>query len=172
MTRGRGVGLNCWCHLSNIARGEIVSYNLGRWDWLAFSEIWSLKHVRGFQNKNFILGSFVVVWYVVFNQECCVFIQYNLPKGCCKWTAIQPWTQAIDYSLPGLTWQTRLRIGISHLPVSEKVVYGRCYISHYFYFSVIFYFSAIFYDCLLVGLCFLFLFSCLSTVVWATKNPH
>ena len=101
--------------------------DLGRSDWLAFSEIWSLKHVRGFQTKNFIVGSFVFLWWVVFNQECCDFIQYSLLKGCCEWILIQPWTQVIDYSLPGLTWHTRLGIGISHLWISGIVVHGRCY---------------------------------------------
>ena len=89
-------------------------------------------------------GSFVFVWCVVFNQGCCVFIQYNLLKGCCEWILIQPWTQVIDYSLPGLTWHIRLRISISHLSISGIVVHGRCYISHCFYFFVIFYFSIIF----------------------------
>ena len=101
-------------------------------------------------------GSFVFVWCVVFNQGCCVFIQYNLLQGCCEWILIQLWTQVIDYSLLGLARHTRLRIGISHLSISGIVVHGRCYISHCFYFSVIF------YDCLLVDLCLLFLFSCLS----------
>ena len=101
-------------------------------------------------------GSFVFVWYVVFNQGCCVFIQFNLFKGCCEWILIQPWTQVTDYSLPELTWHTRLRIGISHLSMSGIVIHSRCYISHCFYFSVIF------YDCLLVSLSLLFLFSCLS----------
>ena len=109
---------------------------------------------------------------VVSNQGCCVFIQYNLLKGCCEWILIQPWTQVIDFSLPGLTWHTGLRIGISHRSISGIVVHGRCYISHCFYFSICFYFPVIFYDSLLVHLCFLFLFSCLLTVVWATKNPH
>ena len=107
---------------------------------------------------------------VVFNQGCCVFVQYNLLKCCWEW--VQPCSQVIDSSLPGLTWNTRLRIGISHLSISGIVVHGRCYISHYFYFSVIFCFSVIFYDCLLLDLCFLFLRLCLLTVVWATKNPY
>ena len=75
---------------------------------------------------------------VVFNQGCCVFVQYNLFKCCWEW--VQPCSQVIDSSLPGLTWNTRLRIGISHLSISGIVVHGRCYISHYFYFSVIFHF--------------------------------
>ena len=49
----------------------------------------------------------------------------------------------------------------SHLSISGIVVHGRCYICHYFYFSVTFFFFAIFYDCLLIDICFLFLFSCL-----------
>ena len=93
---------------------------------------------------------------VVFKQGWCVFIQYNLLKGCCEWILIQPRIQLIDYSLPGLTWHTKFTIGISRLSISGIVVHGRCYISHCFYFSVIF------YDCLLVDLCLLFLFSCLS----------
>ena len=101
-------------------------------------------------------GSFVFVWCVVFNQGCCVFIQYTLLKACCEWMLIQPWTQVMDYSLPGLTWHTRLRIDISQLSISGIVVHDRCYISHCFCFSVIF------YDSLLVDLsfcCFVFLSS-------------
>ena len=106
-----------------------------------------------------MLGSFVFVWCDVFNQRCCVFIQYNLLKGCCEWILIQPWTQVIDYSLPALTWHIRLRIGISHISISCIVVHGMCYISHCLYYSVIFYFSVNFCDCLLVDLfCFVFAF--------------
>ena len=79
--------------------------------------------------------------------------------------------QVTDCSLPVLTSHISLRIGISHLSISGIVAHGRCYISHCFYVSVIFYFSVIFYDCLLVDFCFLSLFSCLLTVVWATENP-
>ena len=117
------------------------------------------------------LGTFVFVCCLAFNQTCYVFIHYNLLNSCCQWILIQPWTEVIDYSLPGLISLTRLRIGISHLSISWIVVHGRCYISHCFYFSVIFYFFIIFHDCFLVDLCFSFLFSCLSTVVWAAKNP-
>ena len=88
----------------------------------------------------------------------------------CEWILMQPWTQVIDYSLPGLTWYIRLRIGISHLPISWIVVHGRCSISHCFYFSGFFYFSVTFYDFLQVDFSFLLLFLCLLTVVWATKN--
>ena len=89
-------------------------------------------------------GSFVFVWCVVFNQGCCVFIQYNLLKGCCEWILIQPWTQVIDYSLPRLTWHIRLRIGISHLFISGIVVHGSCYISHCCYFLFFCYFLWLF----------------------------
>ena len=143
-------------------RGQLV---LVRFVCLFFVfEVWNMT--GGFRLRISLWGSFVFVWCIFFNQECCVFIQYNLLKGCCKWILIQPWTQVIDYSLPGLTWHTRLRIGISHLSISGIVVHGRCYISHCFYFSVLC------YDCLLVDICFLFLFSCLSTVVLSTKNPY
>ena len=107
-------------------------------------------------------GYFVFVWCVVFNQGCCVFIQYNLRKGCCEWILIQPQTLLIDYSLPESRCHTRLRIGISHLSISGIVVHGRCYIFHCFYFSVIF------YDCLwlsFVFLVFTFLESSLSSQV-------
>ena len=116
-------------------------------------------------------GTFVFVWCVVFNQVCCVFIPYDLLKGCCEWILIKPKTQVIDYSLPGLTYHIRLRIDISHQSISGIVVHSRCFISYCFCFSVIFWFSDIFlfsvisYDCLLVDLCFLFLFSFLVTVV-------
>ena len=102
---------------------------------------------------------------VVFDQGCWVFIQYNLLKGCCEWILIQSWTQVIHYSLLGLTWHTRLRIGISHLFISRIVVHGRCYISHSFYFSVIFYFPVIFFAIVYwLIFCFLFFLSCLSIV--------
>ena len=114
-------------------------------------------------------ASFAFVWSVVFNLGCCVFIQWNLLKGCCEWILIQPWTQVIDYSLPWLTWPIRLRISISHLSNSGIVVHGRCYISYWFYlFIFIFYFSVISCDCLLIGLLFYVFFSCLLTL--ATKN--
>ena len=35
-----------------------IIMGLGRWDWLAFGEIWSLKHARGFQTKNSFVGIF------------------------------------------------------------------------------------------------------------------
>ena len=83
-------------------------------------------------------GSFVFVWCVVLNQGCCIFIQYNLLKGCCEWLLIQLWTQVIDYALPGLTWHTKLRIGISHLSIAGILVCGKCYNSHCFYFLLFF----------------------------------
>ena len=107
-------------------------------------------------------GSFVFVWCVVFYQGCCVFIQYNLLKGCCEWILIQPWTQVLDYSLPGLTWHIRLRIGISHLSISGIVVRGRCYISHCFYFSIIFFYFSVIFLCLSVGGSLLFVFIFMS----------
>ena len=74
-------------------------------------------------------GSFVFVWVCFFNQGCCVFIQYNLLKGCYEWILIELWTQVIDYSLLGLTWHARLRISISHLSI-----FGKCCASPCFYF--------------------------------------
>ena len=84
------------------------------------------------------MSSFVFIWCVVFNQGCFAFIRYSLLKSCCEWILMQPWTQVIDFSLPGLTWHIRLRSGISHLSISGIMVHGRCYISHCFYFSIIF----------------------------------
>ena len=97
---------------------------------------------------------------IYFNQGCCVFIQYNLLKGCCEWILIQPWTQVIDYSLLGLARHTRLRIGISHLSISGIVIHGRCYISHCFYFLLLFYFLIVcwFIFCIVFAILFLFLF--------------
>ena len=52
---------NRFCYYSISERGEILNYkglrkrDLGRWDWLAFSEMWSLKHVRRFQTKSSIV---------------------------------------------------------------------------------------------------------------------
>ena len=76
-------------------------------------------------------------WRVVFNQRCCVFIQCNLLKGSYECILKQTLSQAVDYSLPGLTWNIRLRIYISHLSISGIVVHGRCYVSHCFYFPII-----------------------------------
>ena len=102
-------------------------------------------------------GSFLFAWCVVFNQGCCVFIQYNLLNGCCKWIPMQPWTQVRDYSLPVLTCHIRLRIGISHVSISGILVHSKCYISHCFYFSDFF---ILFYDCFLVDRClFCFIFA-------------
>ena len=56
------------------------------------------------------------------NQEYCVSTQYNLLEGYCKKILQQLWAQLKDYSLPGLTKHTRLRI----------VVHHRCYNSHFF----------------------------------------
>ena len=148
--KARDVGLTCWCHQSNNMSDSIFHERMRQritcvclffvliFVWLAFSEIWRLKLVRGFQTKNFIVGFLCLCVCVVFNLGCCVFIQYNLAKGCCERILIQLWNQVIDYSLPGLTWHTRLRIGISHLSISGIVVHGRCYISHCFYFLLFF----------------------------------
>ena len=75
-------------------------------------------------------------------------------NGCCKW---------IDYSLPGLTWQIRLRMGNSHLSISWTVVHHRCYTSHYYCFAIIFYFSVIFYDCFLFWSFFVSIFISLDS---------
>ena len=121
-------------------------------------EVWNIS-------RNFRLSGVPLYdMCVVFNQGYYVFVLYNLLKGCCEWILIEPWIQLINYSLTGLTWQIRLRIGISHLSISGIVVHGRYYIFHCFYFS------STFYDCLLFDLSFFFLFSCLLTVIWATRN--
>ena len=122
--------------------------DLGRWDWLAFSEIWSRKHVKGFQTKNSIVGFFVFVSCIIFNYRSSAVIQYNLLKRCCEWILIQSWTQKIDYSLLLLTWHIRFRIGISNLSISGIMLHGRCYISHCFYFSA---FSFLLFLWLFVG---------------------
>ena len=98
-------------------------------------------------------------------------LRFYLLKGCYEWILTRPWIQAIDYLLSGLPWHIRLRIGIFHLSISEIVVHGRCIFRIPFVFMLRFSFLLFFYDCLLVDLCFLFLFSCLVTKVWATKNP-
>ena len=93
---------------------------------------------------------------IVFTQGSCVIIQYNLPESCSEFILIKPWTQLIDYSLPGLALHVGLSTGISHLSISGIVVQCRGYISHCFYFF------HNFNDCSLI-LCLLFLFSCLLT---------
>ena len=121
-------------------------------------KVWNMS--MDFRLRFPLWGSFVFVWCVVFNQGCCISIQYNLLKGCCEWILIQPWTQVTDYSLPGLTWHIRLRIGIFHLPISRMVVHGRCYISHCFYFSVILFFCSFLW--LFVGWFLFFVFVFIS----------
>ena len=161
------------CFFSPQDETDGISYNgLRQMGLISFQCNLSLKHVRDFRLRIPLWGSSSFVWCVVLNQGSCIFVQYNLLKFCCEWILIQSWTHAIDYSLPGLTWNTRSRVGIWHLSISGIVVNGRCYISHYFYFSFISYFCVIFYDCLLPDLCFLFFFLCLLTEVWATRNPY
>ena len=84
--------------------GEILKYNrLRQMELISFQ--WDLKSetCRDFRLRVPLWGSCVFIWHDVFNQGCCIFIQYNLLKGCCEWILIQLWTQVIDYSLPGLT---------------------------------------------------------------------
>ena len=95
-------------------------------------------------------------------------LRFYLLKGCYEWILTRPWIQAIGYSLSGLPWHIRLRIGIFHLSISEIVVHGRCVFRIPFVFMLRFSFLLFFYDFFLVDLCFLFLFSCLVTKVWAT----
>ena len=47
---------------------------LGRWDWLAFSEIWSLKHVSEFQTKSFIVGFLCLCMCVLFLTRDAAFL--------------------------------------------------------------------------------------------------
>ena len=67
-----------------------------------------------------------------FNQACCVSVQYRILEGCCERILI-PWTQAMDHSLPDLSWLTTLgtRLGISiyYLSITGIVVRDRCFIS-------------------------------------------
>ena len=132
-----------------------VITGLGRWYGLAFREVWSLNSLWGFC---------VFVWCAAFYRGCCIFIQYNLLKGCYEWILIQPWTQVLDYSLPGLTWHTRLRIRIPYLSISGIVIHGRCDISIAFTFLLFFTFLLLFMIVCLVDLCFWFLLSCLSNI--------
>ena len=79
----------------------------------------------------------------------------------------------MDYSLPGLTWLIRLRIGICHLSILGIVVHGSCYISHCFQFSVVVVSVAVVSLCLFFLFFFLFfrsLFVCFLTVVSTTKS--
>ena len=137
---------NQFYHYNTSGRGEISNYN-GLRQMRLISLIWDLKSKICQGNSDWELHwGFPLPLYGVFflNHGCCIFIQYHPFKGCCEWILMQPWTQVKDYSLPGLTWHIRLRIGISHLSISAIMVHRRCYISHCFYFFVIFYFSAIF----------------------------
>ena len=108
-------------------------------------------------------GSFVFLWYIGFNQGCHIFIQSNLLMNCCEWILIQPWTEVIYYSLPGLTWHIRLKISISHLSISGIVVDVTCYISHCFYFFVTF--MIIYFWCLFFVFVFMSLDSSLSNQI-------
>ena len=76
---------------------------------------------------------------------------------------IQPWSQVIHCSLPGLTRHVRLRIGISHLSISGIMVYGSCYITYCFNWFVIFCFCVIFNNFLLINRCFFFVFMFLDS---------
>ena len=138
-------------HYNISERGEISTFT-GLRKMRLISLQWDLKSetCRDFKLRIPLWCSFMVACCVVFNQGCWIFIQYNLLEDCCEPILIQPQTQVIDCSLPGLTWRIKLRISIFHLSISGLMVRGRYHISHCFYFSVIF------CDCLLVDLCFLF----------------
>ena len=135
--KARDVGLTCWCHLSNNMPDSIFHESMRQ----------GITCVCVF----FCFCFFCAGWYFLFSsgwKRWNQFYHYNI-SGCGEILSyngllIQPWTKVIDYSLPGLTWHTRWRIGISHLSISGIVAHGRCYISHCFYFSVFFYFSVIF----------------------------
>ena len=60
-------------------RMEILSYNGDRQMGLINLQ-WDSKseHVRDFRLRITLWGSFVFIWCVVFNQGCCIFIQYIL----------------------------------------------------------------------------------------------
>ena len=45
-----------------------------------WSEVWNMS--GDFRLTIPLWGPFAFVWWVVFNQGCCVFIQCNLLKGC------------------------------------------------------------------------------------------
>ena len=170
--------------LSFFFRGVILLFSSGSKRWYQFDHYnisghWKMLNYNGLRQMGFISlqwdlksetcqgisdlefycwGSFVFVWWAIFSQGCCVFIQCNLLKGCCEWILIQPWTQVIDYSLPGLTWHIRLRTGIADLSISGIVVHGRCYIPTAFtfpLFSIFCYFLWLF-----VGWSLFFLFFC------------
>ena len=113
-------------------------------------EVWNMSW--DFRLRIPLWGSFVFKWCVAFNRWCCSFIQYNLLKGCCKWILIQHWIQVLEYSLPGLTWDIRLRIRISHLSIFGIVVHGRSYVSHCFYFLFFCFFWGVFFSVLLLWL--------------------
>ena len=98
-------------------------------------------------------------------------LRFYLLKGCYEWILTRPWIQAIGYSLSGLPWHIRLRIGIFHLSISEIVVHGRCVFRIPFVFMLLFSVFVIFLWFFVGWPLFLFLFSCLVTKVWETKNP-
>ena len=140
--KARDVGLTFWWHLSNNMPDSIFHESMRR----GITCVCFFCFCFVFLLLFFLCGVILLVFFrmkemesvLSLKQGCCVFIQYNLLKGSCEWILIQPWTQVIDYSLLGLTRHTRLRISISHLSMSEIVVHGRCYISHYFYFLLFF----------------------------------
>ena len=83
---------------------------------------------------------------------------------------MQHWTKVKHYSLPGLAWYIKLRVGISHVSISGIsnlstyviMVHGRGYIFHCFHFLLFF----VTVCCLIFVFCFCYLL----TVVWATEN--
>ena len=125
-----------------------------------------------FRLRNSLWGFFVYVWCVVFKQGSCVFIQYNLFKDSCEWILIQPWTQVIDYSLPALTWNTRLMIGtLIYLFLGYWSTVGVIFaitFTFLLFFSFLLFFMIV---CWLI-FAFCFYFHVFSTVVWAAKNPY
>ena len=157
MTRGQGKESSCWCHFSTIMPDRIFHESMRQGITCSAGFVCLFFRICLLCASFFLQGdtsaccpqderhgmSFITITSVgvgkrcvVFNQGCCVFVQYNLLKCCWEW--VQPCSQVIDSSLAGFTWNTRSRIGIWHLSISGIVVHGRCYIFHYFYFSVIF----------------------------------
>ena len=139
--------------------------DLGRWDYPSKRfEVWNM--LRDFRLRIELWVSFIFVCCVVFKPGMLHFYSIQSASGLLRIP-----TQIIDYSLPGfkMTYQIKnlYLLSISFWKSGPWQVF---YFPLLLYFCYFLFFCHFFFYCLLVDLSFLFLFSCLFTVVWAAKN--
>ena len=139
--------------------------DLGRWDYPSKRfEVWNM--LRDFRLRIELWVSFIFVCCVVFKPGMLHFYSIQSASGLLRIP-----TQIIDYSLPGfkMTYQIK-NLYLLSISFWKSGPWHVFYFSLLLYFCYFLFFCLFFFYCLLVDLSFLFLFSCLFTVVWAAKN--